>query len=359
MSDESVDPMGEPVGEVTAPSLRQRPCSSCGEAKPARGFVGDQCADCVQAQPGAEGDRSTQSQCSACGAWKFRFEFVKGRTICASCQKQVDAWEAVEYAPPNAVPDPEDSMIIGTAADEAWLRDVCGQDGTVTLAAVRRVLTEAMEDESRAIARALDQTNRQLEPHRVPLEIAAQRLYLACYPEIRERFDAAKEMTGYPLWKVIIGNWAYHKDDLAGSDPTFVPELSPHEQFGNSGPRLVPHAPVMQQTDASGNLLCTCQCCGDTFAPPKGRPNPAYCRISTASTESECGNFASALQTWAINKVRTPNMASDPLPEPARFLRPERCTSTVIEKMRQFRNWKLPELEDLAIQQNNQMRGTA
>ena len=354
-----VDPMGEPVSDVTAPSLRTRLCSTCGEAKPGRGFVEDQCADCVQAQPGAEGDPSTQSQCSACGAWKFRFEFAKGRKICTSCQRQVDQFEASQTEMPSLSADAEETMIIGSLADEAWLRDVCGTDGIVTLAEVRATLAAALEDGDKAVARAMEQSSRQLEPHRVPLEVAAQRLYLACYPEIRERFDAAKEMTGYPLWRVMVGNWAYHKDDLAGTDPTFVPELSPHEQFGSSGPRLVQRSPVMQQTDASGNLLCTCQCCGDTFAPPKGRPNPAYCRVTPALPESECGNFAHALQTWATNSVRTPDMAGRAVPEPAAYLRPERCTAPVIEKMRQFREWKLKELVDEAVRHNNQMRGTA
>jgi hypothetical protein len=249
--------------------------------------------------------------------------------------------------------------IVGTVEDRRWLVEVClprGHQGPFNLATVHSYLSTALQERDEAYGRAVEAAKPlepvALTPADISIDLAAQALYWQCRPEIRERFDAACESMQQPLWRVLLGCIAYHKDEIHTDDPAFVDELMPLTQIqamqraGMAGQPLG-HRP----TNAQGQFLRTCQVCQSEFVPHKDKPNQANCT-------NDCGEFASQLQRYWLNTVRYPDVPATQ-PDPYMVLKERRSDSQAMLAAQTFIETSAPQYRELAEKQVAKMRGAA
>jgi hypothetical protein len=233
--------------------------------------------------------------------------------------------------------------IVGPPADRAWVADVClprTNSSPLNLTLVRHYLLSLFQERDKLLEQSMRPAAAALRPEdltveQIPLELAAQALYYACYPEVREHFDIATEQTQEPLNRVMLGIFGKYRDELHSPDLTLVPEISAVVQYGGRGldqRGRVAGRPVNEH----GEFLRTCKCCHTEFQPPKGRPNPDFC------TDGTCGDFDHALQTWAWNAVRYADqgMGSLPKPDPYQFrIRPEGLSHAMAFMGERLEHW--------------------
>jgi hypothetical protein len=248
--------------------------------------------------------------------------------------------------------------VVGAAGDRRWLAEVClphGSTAPVNLTVVRAYL-QALFDERETLlkatwAQAKPAAPEDLAPESIPLETAALALYWACLPEMRERFDAACEQSGMPLNRVMMGAFAYHRDELHANDPTLVAEATHTQQFGTQGSRGLRPVPGRAMTE-QGELLRTCKVCAVVFTPPKGRPHVDFCH-------NDCGGFHYALQTYHWNAVRYPDMTGAALPDPFLLLPQRREDPAAMAAAQAYIAGSREALQDLARAKLTSMGGVA
>jgi hypothetical protein len=246
--------------------------------------------------------------------------------------------------------------IVGEAADRSWLAEVCmprGAAGPLNLAGVRAYLQSLFDERETLLkatwAQAKTPDPAELAPESIPLETAALALYWACLPEMRERFDAACEQSGMPLNRVMMGAFAYHRDELHANDPTLVAEATHTQQFGTRDSRGLRSVPDRTMT-AQGELLRECKVCHVVFTPPKGRPHVDFCT-------NDCGGFHYALQTYHWNVVRYPEMAGVALPDAFLLLPHRRQDPTAMAAAQDYIERSREALQDLARAKLTSMGG--
>jgi hypothetical protein len=262
-------------------------------------------------------------------------EFLGEVRIVASAELVEQIQRTMQLSPESPI-DLDDFLlthaVLGQTADRQWLADVAMPrtgEAIFNLALLRTYVLSLFEERDKLLERAMQRPQpaalrpEDLTADQVPLELAAQALYWACYPEVREHFDIATEQTGEALNRVMLGIFGKYRDELHSPDMTLVPEISPLQQYvgrqpnapAPMDPRYLAGRPLNEQ----GEFLRICKCCHVEFKPPKGRPNPDFCG-------EECGNFDHALHTWAWNAVRyeSEGMAQAPKPDPYAYrVRPE------------------------------------
>jgi hypothetical protein len=250
--------------------------------------------------------------------------------------------------------------VVGEAADKRWLMEVClprEDGGPLNLRLVHEYIVSLFKERDEILATvAARSAPAELNPREIPLEVAAEALYLACYPEVRERFDAACEITGQPLNRVMLGRFAYDLDSLHASDPTLVPDVSPVEQFGRpaammrSAVRAVPG----RMMNEAGDFVRQCNVCEIVFKPHKDKPQQAFCGNS-------CGDLHHRLQGWWFNVVRGRTDDKEhtlPAPHPREYadLWDNRERSAAAER---YIAAKAKEFEEAALTRVHGLRGVA
>jgi DNA-binding transcriptional regulator YdaS (Cro superfamily) len=306
----------------------------------------------------------------ACGQNVVRLHYRAGSSVCKRCEalEQGQALaegllEATAAVDEEAAPMPRaEGVVAGSAEALAWLHARCGGQDALTLDQIVDVLRQMEAERVQMIGRVTryGAVPGQIRPEDVPLEVAATALWLACDPVLQDRLTAAQEVLQISLNQLMIGNLAYHDQDLLDQDQSLVPQASYAVQYG-VGPRgrqgLLGRTglPGGRLVDASGQLVKDCLCCGREFHPPRERPNPDFC-------DEGCGTFADQVRIWAtntvLNELRYPGSADPaPLPDPRTFWQVERCQEPYLGHAMQFREQRVAQQMDLARAQQQKMRG--
>ena len=330
--------------------------------------------------------RGAYKLCMECGQNVLRFQYSAGSSICKRCEEQggrlgqPDAAPALEETPevesedvPASVPPPEGpggvQRTLGGSADAlAWLDVACPRPGgdPLTLDQVAATVRSLLEQRTQMIGRVTRARSlaSEIRPEDVPLETAAQTLWLACDPILQEALTAAMELLGISLNEAMLGNLSFNRQDLLNQDPSLVPKASLAVQYG-SGRGVLTQGnpgrvglPGRGLVDASGQLVKDCLCCGRAFHPPRERPNPDFC-------DDACGTFVDQLRIWATNTVldelRYPGSTTPaPLPHPSKLWAewcPERCQEPFLSHALQFREQRSAQQMDQARVQQQKMRG--
>lgn len=309
--------------------------------------------------------------CMECGQNVLRFQYRAGSSICQRCEARAQGTlllEQSEESAPDVVPGPPEpvlAVIQGSRDAFEFVQSVCGGRSTeaVTLDRIQAYIAELHEERVQMIGRVTRgrPVQGELRAEDVPLEVAAQTLWLACDPILQEALSAAMELLGLSLNQVILGNLAFSRQELLNQDQSLVPQASLAVQYGqgrglltqgNAGRTGLPGGRLV---DANGLLVKDCLCCGREFHPPRDRPNPYYC-------DEGCGTFADQLRIWAtntvLNELRYPGQTDTaPLPDPRGYWPVDRCQDSLLQHALQFRESQLQVLMQQARDQQSKMRG--
>ena len=313
--------------------------------------------------------------CMQCGHNVLRFEYRAGSSVCKRCEEAIDRKEdplmepatffesPVEDADAHAGPEevPAQASVVGSAAALAWLTGACGATGPLTLDALAVTLRDVLAQQAAMIGRVTRYGvgPQEVRPEDVPLEVAAEALYLACDPLLQEKLRAAMEVLRLSLNQVILGNLAYHEQELLNQDQSLVPQASYAAQYetGVGGRRAAPgrsSVPGRPLVDAQGQLIKACLCCGREFHPTPQRPNPDFC-------DESCGTFVDQLRVWATNTVldelRYGIRDAAPLPDPRTYWPLERCQEPFLTVALTFRERRAAQQMAQAREQQQKMRG--
>jgi hypothetical protein len=320
--------------------------------------------------------RGAYKLCMECGQNVLRFEYRAGSSVCKRCEaleqgqaapggEPAGVLEEASGAAEETVPTPTQGggMVAGSAAAQGWLEGICGLGGRpLTLDQIVDVLRTMQAERAAMIGRVTRYgAQAEVRPEDVPLEVAATTLWLACDPVLQERLTAAQELLGLALHQVMLGNLAYHEQDLLNQNQSLVRQASLAVQYGtgrglltqgNPGRTGIPGGRLV---DASGQLVKDCLCCGREFHPPRDRPNPDFC-------DEACGTFADQLRIWAtntvLNEIRYPGTTdAAPMPDPRTYWQVERCQEPFLSHALQFREQRVQQQMGLARDQQQKMRG--
>jgi hypothetical protein len=310
--------------------------------------------------------------CMACGQNVLRFEYRAGSSICKRCEALAQDGVPAELEAAPAAADPvaaaapaQDRASVGGSA---WalevLRGMCGVPGAadLTLDDVVHTLHTLQDERAQMIGRVTRYGVRsgEVRPDEVPLETAAQALWLACDPILQEALTASMELLGLSLNQVMLGNLAFSRQELLNQDQSLVPQASLAVQYGQGRGLLTQGSgrlglPGGRLVDAQGQLVKDCLCCGREFHPPRDRPNPDFC-------DDYCGTFVDQLRIWAtntvLNELRYPGTTEPrPQPDPRTFWPVERCQEERLAHALAFREQRVAQQMAQAREQQQKMRG--
>jgi hypothetical protein len=320
--------------------------------------------------------RGAYKLCMECGQNVLRFEYRAGSSVCKRCEaleqgqaapggEPAGVLEDAAGAAEEVAPTPTEGVgiVAGSEEAKAWLEGYCGRGGgPLTLEQIIDVLRTMQAERTAMIGRVTRYGTQAgpLNPEDVPLEVAAQALWLACDPVLQDRLTAAQEVLQLALNQVILGNLAYHDQDLLEQDQSLVPQASYAVQYGvgargRQGLLGRTGLPGGRLVDASGQLVKDCLCCGREFHPPRERPNPDFC-------DEACGTFADQLRIWAtntvLNEIRYPGTTDPaPMPDPRTYWQVERCQEPYLSSAMRFREQRVQQQMGLARDQQQKMRG--
>jgi hypothetical protein len=313
--------------------------------------------------------------CMACGQNRDRRRYRAGSSICERCEaleagllhEEADAGQLEAEADVSAGPAVEPlAHVAGSPQALQWVRGYCApvaDDEALTLEMIAQTFRRVLDDRAQMIGRVTRQRGLmgEVRPEDVPLETAAQALFLACDPILQEALSAATELLGLSLNQVMLGNLAFSRQELLNQDQSLVPQASLAVQYGRGRGVLTQGSPGLTNLpggrllDSQGLLIKTCLCCGREFHPPRERPNPDFC-------DEACGTFADQLRLWATNtvldQVRYPDTAVvASQPDPRTFWPVERCQESYITHALQFREQRIAVQMEQAHLQQQKMRG--
>ena len=314
--------------------------------------------------------RGAYKLCMECGQNVLRPHYRAGSSVCKACEaKGSTPVEALEVPAGNEAPVPLDAAaealvtVHGSSQALDWLEGICNARGAtrVTLDQIAATLGELHAQQAQMIGRVTryGAVAEAVRPDEVPLEVAAEALYLACDPILQEKLRAAMEVLRLSLNQVILGNLAYHEQELLNQDQSLVPQASYAAQYGTgvggrgaAGRASMPGRPLV---DAQGQLIKDCLCCGREFHPTPQRPNPDFC-------DEACGTFVDQLRIWAtnmvLNELRYPGATdATPAPDPRPYWPVERCQEPFLSTALQFRERRGAQQMAAAREQQQKMRG--